>query len=129
MNTPSLVDELQRAEGGAQFAHDFGRAVASPASLAAKLDAAHAWSRECERAQRWLAYATQQRALAWDDALTALAPLRDQFAVSSARDASVATRYPALEAFVRDRALIATRAAETRRRNARRATAATHDGT
>jgi hypothetical protein len=107
-------------ESSGSFTADFGSFVLSKKPLADGLLVARAWSEEAVHARAWDAYVATQNATAWNAVLAALQPLAEAFTVLAARDPTLASRYPALAAFLGARAEEGRKVAARRKHGGRK---------
>jgi hypothetical protein len=105
-----------------RYAAEFGNHAPPRAQLVEHLRLAAAWSAEEARATRWLAYARDQRLLAWDAALQQLERFHDAWTLAEKHVPALATQYPSTARLLGARKAAALRGAKARgARKARKA--------
>jgi len=100
---------------------DFGSKAPDPKALAANLLTASQWRDAWVLANNWLAYCADQRRVWEDAAFTEVGELKPLFDYASARDATIAKRYPSTKLIVVARSASAQRGATTRKNNKKKA--------
>jgi hypothetical protein len=103
--------------GSQSFAKDFGDRVPSPQKIAELVKLALLWDAEQKAAERWYAFAKEQRLRTWDAAMQQIQELQIEFDHRTSRDNDLRDRYPKTDEFLGKRREYAAQAAETRKAN------------
>jgi hypothetical protein len=103
---------------------DFGSNAPDPKVLAANLTTASSWRDSWSIAVAWAAYCSEQRRLWEDAAFSMVSELKPLFDYASAKDPTIAKRYPSTKLVVDARSVSAQRGATTRKNQKKKATKA-----
>jgi hypothetical protein len=95
----------------------FGTTAPDPATIAAALETAQAWSTSLANATAWFQYVRQETVLAWRHALGLTDSLQGPFDLAIGRNATVAEALPSTAKFFDVPKEIAKKAVATRKKN------------
>jgi hypothetical protein len=109
-----VVEELGRFS---DYASVFGSTAPPLESILQSFGAANQWSLMRVRTIAWEAYCLQQEGLAWVDVRRLMNKLQPLFALASASDATLATRFPMMVKLFNAQRVIAQKGVVTRKAN------------
>ena len=112
---PDAVMELQSF---ANYATVFGSTAPSVSDLTQALDASLAWTALLADSHDWESYVKSQEGMGWMATLALVEKLKAPFALATANDPSLASRYPSLARLLGAAKVIAKRGAASKARKA-----------
>ena len=112
---PDVVVELG---GFSNYQTVFGLTAPPVEDIAQALDASSQWTAVLADSTDWDEHVKSQEGMAWKDTLTLVDRLKAPFALASAHDPTLLSRYPALARLLGAAKVIAKRGAATKKRNA-----------
>jgi hypothetical protein len=111
---PDAVDEL---ENFANYTGVFGITAPDVGQLTRRINVAYEWTMLLSQTAAWYKYAKSQQGMAWKDAVLLLDALKPPFDLATAANPALLSQYPALARLLGAKAVVAKRAASSRKRN------------
>ena len=123
-----VPDAVLELHGFSNYGAVFGMTAPPADHVAGALDGASMWSTLLAASTAWMDFVKAGEGMAWKDTLTLTDKLKAPFALATANDPSMLSKYPALARLLGAAKQIAKKAQATKKRTAKAAAKTAHAG-